>query len=336
MDNELKHALKARFDRLKPGEDGWAVLADAGVLGLPFAEAHGGLELPPTAGFAVLEVLGSRALALPYLECVLLAGGLIDKAGGALAEHWLPQVAEGRACLALAWLDGAEPLRADEDADGWRLRGAKLLAIGAEQADLLVVTAKTEQGTAAFALPPSAVSSLRGYPTIDGRQAADLWFDGVHIEHAARLTVSADDIAAMQDLAVAAIATEAAAIMARLVTDTRDYCRQREQFDQPIAAFQVIQHRLVDMHIEARRAAASAAMAADALDLSGSERARAISAANVTIADAGRFVGQQAVQLHGGMGMTDELIVSSLFKRLTVIESEFGTRDEHLARYMAA
>lgn len=336
MDSELKHALEARLDRLKPGDDGWAVLADAGVLGLPFAEAHGGVELPATAGFAVLEVLGSRAVALPYLECVLLAGGLLDKAGGALAEQWLLQVAEGGARLALAWLDGAEPLRAHEDADGWRLRGSKLLAVGAEQAELLVVTAETAQGQAAFALPLSAVSSLRGYPTIDGRQAADLWFDGVQVEPGARLNVSADDIAAMHDFAVAAIAAEAAAIMARLVTDTRDYCRQREQFEQPIAAFQVIQHRLVDMHIEARRAAAAAAMAADALDLSGSERARAISAAKVTIADAGRFVGQQAVQLHGGMGMTDELVVSALFKRLTVIESEFGTRDEHLARYMAA
>lgn len=336
MDSELKHALEARLDRLKPGDDGWAVLADAGVLGLPFAEAHGGVELPATAGFAVLEVLGSRAVALPYLECVLLAGGLLDKAGGALAEQWLLQVAEGGARLALAWLDGAEPLRAHEDADGWRLRGSKLLAVGAEQAELLVVTAETAQGQAAFALPLSAVSSLRGYPTIDGRQAADLWFDGVQVEPGARLNVSADDIAAMHDFAVAAIAAEAAAIMARLVTDTRDYCRQREQFEQPIAAFRVIQHRLVDMHIEARRAAAAAAMAADALDLSGSERARAISAAKVTIADAGRFVGQQAVQLHGGMGMTDELVVSALFKRLTVIESEFGTRDEHLARYMAA
>lgn len=335
MDSELKQALEARFDRMKPGEDGWAILADAGVLGLPFAEAHGGLALPPTTGFAVLEVLGPRALAQPYLESVLLAGGLLDRAGGALAEHWLPQVAEGSARLALAWLDGTEPVRATEDADGWRLRGAKLLAIDAERADLLVVTAETADGPAAFALSPSAVSSLRGYPTIDGRQAADLWFNGVPVDRAARLDLGAADIAATLDLAVAAIAAEAAAIMARLVTDTRDYCRQREQFDQPIASFQVIQHRLVDMHIEARRAEAAAAMARDALDLPPPERARAISAAKVTIADTGRFVGQQAVQLHGGMGMTEELPISALFKQLTVIEGEFGSRDDHLARYMA-
>jgi alkylation response protein AidB-like acyl-CoA dehydrogenase len=123
--------------------------------------------------------------------------------------------------------------------------------------------------------------------------------------------------------------------MARLVSDTRDYCVQREQFGKAISSFQVVQHRLVDMHIEARRAAAAAALAADALDLDPPERAKVISAAKVTIADAGRFVGQNAVQLHGGMGMTEELPVSALFKRLTVIESEFGTRDEHLARYMA-
>lgn len=123
--------------------------------------------------------------------------------------------------------------------------------------------------------------------------------------------------------------------MARLLTDTRDYCLQRRQFDQAIAGFQVIQHRLVDMHIAARQAAAAAAMAAGARDLAPHDRARAISAAKVTIADAGRFVCQQAVQLHGGMGMTDALAVSALFKRPTVIDSEFGTRGDHLASYMA-
>ncbi len=334
MDMELKEALGARFDRMKPGDDGWRVLADAGVLGLPFAEAHGGLGLAPRDGFAVLEVLGPRAVALPYLESTLLAGTLLDRAGGGVAAHWLPRVAAGEAKLAFAPFDDREPARAGIDAAGWRLSGGKLLTIGAAEADAVIVTARTDDGPAAFLVPRAALA-MKAYPTIDGRRAADLLLDDVTVPGDARLSVEAEDIAEMLDLGAAAIATEASAIMARLVTDTRDYCVQRAQFGKAISSFQVVQHRLVDMHIEAKRAAAAAALAADALDLAPPDRAKAISTAKVTIADAGRFVGQNAVQLHGGMGMTEELPVSALFKRLTVIESEFGTRDEHLARYMA-
>lgn len=334
MDSELKDALGTRFNRLKAGEDGWQALAEAGVLGLPFAEAHGGLGLAPRDGFAVLEVLGPKAIALPYLECVLLAGTLLDRAGGDAAAHWLPRVAAGEAKLAFAWIDDREPARAEIDVAGWRLSGGKLLAIGAAEADAVIVTARADDGPAAFLIAREALA-MKAYPTIDGRRAADLLLDDVTVGSDARLAVEPEDIADILDLGAAAIAAEAAAIMTRLVTDTRDYCVQREQFGKAISGFQVVQHRLVDMHIEARRAGAAAALAADALDLDTSERARAISAAKVTIADAGRFVGQNAVQLHGGMGMTEELPVSALFKRLTVIESEFGTRDEHLARYMA-
>lgn len=330
---ELHDALAARFDRLKAGHDGWAALADAGVLGLPFAEANGGLGLLPREGFAVLEVLGPRATALPYLECVLLAGVLLDRAGGETAAHWLPRVAAGEAKLAFAALDDREPARAVVEAAGWRLSGGKLLSVGAAEADAVIVTAETDDGPAAFLIAREALA-MKAYPTIDGRRAADLLLDDVTVPSEARLAIEAEDIADILDLGAAAIAAEAAAIMTRLVADTRDYCVQRAQFGKAIASFQVVQHRLVDMHIEARRAAAGASLAADALDLDASERARAISAAKVTIADAGRFVGQNAVQLHGGVGMTEELAISALFKRLTVIESEYGTRDAHLARYM--
>jgi alkylation response protein AidB-like acyl-CoA dehydrogenase len=331
---ELKDALGARLDRLKPGEDRWQTLADAGVLGLPFAEAHGGLGLAVRDGFAVLETLGERAVALPYLECVLLAGVLLDRAGGPHAAALLPRVVRGEAKLALAWLDDKEAAHADPDSTGWRLTGGKLLAIGGAEAEALVVTANTADGLAAFLLPRDAVA-MKAYPTIDGRRAADILLDDVALPATARLNLNPDEVAEIFDIGAAAIAAEAAAIMARLVTDTRDYCRQREQFGQAISSFQAVQHRLVDMHIEARRASAAAALAADALDHDPAERAQAISAAKVTIADAGRFIGQNAVQLHGGMGMTEELAVSALFKRLTVIESEFGTRDAHLARYMS-
>jgi alkylation response protein AidB-like acyl-CoA dehydrogenase len=334
MSSELKDALEARFARLKPHSDGWQALAEAGVLGLPFAETHGGLGLSASEGFAVLEVIGPAALPLPYLECVLLAGTLLDLAGGEAAARWLPRVAAGEAKLAFAWIDDREPARAVIDAAGWRLSGGKLLAVGAAEADAVIVTAATDDGMAAFLIAREALA-MKAYPTIDGRRAADLLLDDTTVPNEARLAIEPEDIDDILDTGTAAVAAEAAAIMARLVADTRDYAVQREQFGQSLSSFQVVQHRLVDMHIEARRAAAAAAIAADALRLDAAERSKAISAAKVTIADAGRFVGQNAVQLHGGMGMTEELPVSALFKRLTVIESEFGTRDDHLARYMA-
>ena len=281
-----------------------------------------------------MEVIGARAFPLPYLECVLLAGSLLDRAGGEAAARWLPRVATGEAKLAFAWIDDREPARAAIDAAGWRLSGGKLLTIGAAEADAIIVTAETDDGPAAFLIAREALA-MKAYPTIDGRRAADLLLDDMIIANEARLAIGPEDIDDILDIGAAAIAAEAAAIMERLVADTRDYAAQREQFGQSLSRFQVVQHRLVDMHIEARRAAAAAALAADALGLDAAERSKAISAAKVTIADAGRFVGQNAVQLHGGMGMTEELPVSALFKRLTVIESEFGTRDEHLARYMA-
>lgn len=325
---QLRQALEARLDRLRPGEDVWQALAEAGVLGIPFAEQHGGLGLRPRDAFAVLEVLGQRAIAVPYLENVLLAGLLLKRAGGAHAAMWLPRIASGAARVALAWLG-------DVQIDGWTLNGRKLLAMGASQADAIIVTAQNGDQAKAFLLTPDQCV-LKDYPTIDGKRAADVTLDDVTVSADAELAIDQPLLNEIFDTAAAAIAAEAAAIMARLVADTRDYCKQREQFGQAISDFQVVQHRLVDMHIETRRAEAATALAVDALDLPPADRAKAISAARVTIADAGRFVGQNAVQLHGGMGMTEELIVSALFKRLTVIESEFGTRDDHLARYMAS
>lgn len=313
---------------MRPGEDVWQALAEAGVLGIPFAEEYGGLGFQPRDAFPVLEVLGQRAIAVPYLENVLMAGLLIERAGGAQAAAWLPRIASGEARVALAWLG-------DVHADGWTLNGRKLLAIGAGQADAIVVTTQHGDQAKAFLLTPDQCA-LKDYPTIDGKRAADVTLDGVEVSADAELAIDQALLDALFDTASAATTAEAAAIMARLVSDTRDYCKQREQFGQAISDFQVVQHRLVDMHIETRRAEAAAALAADALDLPSADRAKAISAAKVTVADTGRFVGQNAVQLHGGMGMTEELIVSALFKRLTVIESEFGTRDDHLARYMAS
>ena len=171
------------------------------------------------------------------------------------------------------------------------------------------------------------------YPTIDGRMAADLRF----CEHQCR--VLAEDCSVLLeetlDAALACTAIEAAACMRRLVHDTANHVRQREQFGQPIGRFQAVQHRLVDMHIAAQRAGAIARRALAACANRSDRRAALASAAKATVAEAGRFVGQQAVQLHGAMGMTDELPVGRYFKRLTVIEQQLGDRDTHVARFVS-
>lgn len=332
--DDLRDALGARLDAAG-GQDVQALLAEAGVLGLPFAEAHGGLGLDVRAGFAVLEVLGPRAIASGYLESVLLAGALVDRAGGESTLLVLPELSVGAATLAFACTDDPRaPLRATQGAEGWVLDGRKIVVIDGADSDHVVALASVGGEAAAF-LVPQGVAEVQRYPTIDGRVAADLNFHHVALPWSARLSVAAEDIARTLDVGVAGVAAEAAAIMARLVADTRDYLVERRQFGQPIASFQAVQHRLVDMLIESRRAAAAARLAAAALDLPAPERGTRISAAKVTIADAARFVGQNAVQLHGGMGMTEELPVSALFKRLTVIEGEFGSRDAHLLRFMA-
>lgn len=327
--------LSARLDRLTNSEDGWMALVDAGVLGIPFTETHGGLNLDPRDAFPVLEVLGERAMTLPFLETVLMSGLLIQKAGGTHADFWLPHIVSGKARLATAWIDDEKaPTVAVPEGDGWRITGRKLLSVCAAQADAIIVITHYDDDIAVFIISPDKVN-LQNYPTIDGRNAADLHFKEFLITENQRLDLNQSTFTEILDIGTAAIVAEASAIMARLVTDTRDYCKQREQFGQPIASLQVIQHRLVDMHIAARQAAAAANLAANALSLDHDTRNKAISAAKVTVADTARFIGQNAVQLHGGMGMTEELIIAALFKRLMVIESEFGSRDDHLVRYLA-
>jgi len=330
----LKRALQSRLDAAADG-DCWPLLAEAGVLGLPFREEHGGLGLDVRDGFAVLEVLGASARPGAYLETVLLAGRLLDLAGDEAAARLLPEVAAGKRKIALADVDDPRlPLRAQADADGWVLDGRKIIVIAGAEAGHVLALADAAGESAAFLLSRDMLE-CKSLTTIDGRPAADLRFMQLRLPRAARLAVTADEIERTQDVGAAAVAAEAAAIMLRLVRDTRDYLAQRQQFDQPIASFQAVQHRLVDMHIESRRAVAAAALARNALDLDARARAAAVSAAKVTIVDTARFVGRNAVQLHGGMGMTEELPVSALFRRLTVIESEFGSRDAHLLRYMA-
>lgn len=327
-------ALRATLDRhLATAADPWAALQAAGVTGLIVPEEHGGLGLPVGAAAPVFDALGAHGVATPFLETSVIAPYLLRAARSEAGDDALRAIAAG-GIVAVAGLDPSlrRSVRATAAGDRWRLDGQALLVLDGATADHLLVAAQVDDGkTVVLLVSGNEGPAAAPYPTIDGRTAADLRFEGV-----AATVLIADAEAALEDardIALAGLAAEAGGLMKRLVTDTVAYTKDREQFGQPIARFQVIQHRLVDMHIQARRAGAIAARAMEAIDGDRVVRARLASAAKVTVADAGRFVGQNAVQLHGGMGMTRELHVSRCFKRLTVIEHELGSADQHRTRY---
>lgn len=319
---QLKDALLGRLSTVNSGE-AWRELHAAGVTGLRVPEGQGGLGLAFADAEPVLEVLGELCLPTPFLETSVIAAGLLE--GAETSHALLDEMARSGAIVAVAGLEGADAISAVAGSDGWRLNGEAKVVVDALAARALLVI--TDVGV--FQVDPSAVGiSTRPVATIDGRMAADITFVDV-----AGSSPLQSDLNRVRDESVAALCIEAAGLMRRLVRDTVEYAKQRQQFGQPLAQFQVVQHRLVDMNIQARRATAIARRAVAAIDGHAAARARLVSAAKVTICRAGRFVGQNAVQLHGGMGMTEELPIGRCFKRLTVIEGQLGGVDHHLQRF---
>ena len=205
----------------------------------------------------------------------------------------------------------------------------------------LLVTARTadSEGISLFLVDLDRAGpglDIHGYRTVDDRRAADLVIDGLRLPAHALLGEEGQAWASLdqaRDEGAAAICAEAVGCMRKVLADTVEYCKQRRQFGQPIGSFQVLQHRMVDMYMELEQAVAAVYLAVLNLDAEPAIRARAVSAAKATIGRAARFVGQNAVQLHGGMGMTEELAIGHYFKRLTAIQYEFGSTDHHVARY---
>lgn len=331
----------------------WRAFADdLGILGATLPETVGGLGGGATELMIITEALGHALVIEPFIDTVVLAGGLLQRAGGPRAEALLQRIAAGDAVVAVAaeepasagtWHDVSTTAR--RDGDHWVLDGAKIAVSSAPIAGHLLVTARTAgaqrdtTGLSLFLLDFDAaaaglgVESLR---TIDDRRAADLAFEGVRLPADALLGDEGQAWPALEhtlDEATAAIVSEAVGCLRRVLADTVDYTKQRQQFGQPISGFQALQHRMVDMYLEVEQAVAAQHLAIMKLDAGPIERSRAISAAKATVARAARFVGQSAVQLHGAMGMTEELAIGHYFKRLTAIEYQFGTRDRHLARY---
>lgn len=337
--------------------DLWLVFAhDLGILGAALPESVGGSGGGPVETMVIAEQLGHAHVAEPYVDTVVLGGSLLRHAGGDRATEVLVGLVGGTARPAPALLEPGSGHTAHDvsttarrGGDGWVLSGAKTVVAGAPQATHLLVTARTAgerrdlDGISLFLVPFDAAAPPAGVRvdpvrTIDGRRAADLVFDEVRLPADALLGAEGaawDGVACALDEAIAAVAAEAVGCMRKVLADTVEYTRNRRQFGQPIAAFQVLQHRMVDMYIEVEQSVAAVYLATLRLGAGPVERARAVSAAKVTIGRAARMVGQNAVQLHGGMGMTQELAIGRYFTRLTAIEYEFGSADQHLARYAA-
>ncbi|MCY4318601.1 MAG: acyl-CoA dehydrogenase family protein [Alphaproteobacteria bacterium] len=330
----------------------WTRFAELGWLGIPFPEEYGGLGMSGVETMVVMEAIGSGLVAEPYLSTVILGGGAVSAAGSdAQKDEILPAIAEGRCKLAFAFAERQArynlqdvEMRAVAENGNYRLSGTKSVVFGAPTADRFVVSARTGGGSrdaagiTLFLVAADAPGlSVRSYPTADGLRAGEVMLDNTPAEGVLGEVDSAlTTIEEVVDRAIAAVAAEAVGLMGALNDMTLEYLKTREQFGQPIGRFQVLQHRMVDMFIAHEEAKSMAMMAAMRIDEDDpGVRKKAMSATKVQIGKSARFIGQQSIQLHGGIGMTDEYAAGHYFKRLTMIDRSFGDSDYHLRRYAA-
>jgi alkylation response protein AidB-like acyl-CoA dehydrogenase len=323
----------------------WATLAELGLLGIPFAPEDGGFGGGAVDLMAVMEAFGDALVVEPFLP-TLMGARLVALAGnGEQRERDLAPVIAGEKKMAFAYLEpeGRDDvshvaLEAHREGGGYRLDGRKAAVLHAQAADRIVVTARTAQGLALFVVARDAPGvRLEARRTFDEMRVADIDFADVRVDAAARL--GNEDalplVESVVDFATALVCAEAVGAIKSANDATLEYLKTRKQFGVPIGAFQALQHRMVDMvvHYEQARSMASLACAKVDSERDAGERARVVSAAKIRIGDACRHVSQEAVQLHGGMGMTDELKVSHTFRRLTVIGQQFGDVQYHLDRF---
>ena len=333
----------------------WAQYAEMGLLGLPFAEADGGFGGGPVDTLIVMQSLG-QALALePYLATVVLCGGLLRDAGSPQqrAAH-LAAIAAGERTLAFAHSEAdarfdlaCVATTARPDGAGWVIQGAKRFVLSGDSADALIVSARTSgatgdrEGLSLFLVDATAAGvSRRGYAMQDHSRAADISLNAVHVRTDALIGSAGAALPSIEravDQAVAALCAESIGVMERAHALTVDYLKLRKQFGVAIGSFQALQHRAVDMLVaieQARSMALYATMMCSEPD--SAARSSATSAAKVQIGRSARFVGQEAIQLHGGIGMTEECQAGHYFRRLSVIETLFGDTPHHLGRVARA
>ena len=362
--NSVQSLLSDKYDfdtrrKIVKSADGWspevwALFAEMGLLAAPFTEEQGGFGGGAIETMIVMEEMGRNLVVEPYLETVVLAGGFLREGANAeqQAAH-IPGIVDGSTIWTFAY---AEPqgrynladltTTAKKDGDGYTINGYKAVVLGAPWAQKFIVTARTSggqrdrDGVSVFIVDKSAAGvSTRDYPTVDGRRASEVTFENVKVGIDALIGTEGKGLALVEkvtDQAIAALSAEAVGCMGELNKATVEYCKTRKQFGVPIGKFQVLQHRMVDMFMAYEQSVSMTYMVNLKLGEDEAERIKAAAGAKVQIGKAGRFVGQQSVQLHGGMGMTDELNVGHYFKRLTMIDTQFGNIDHQLKRYSTA
>lgn len=318
----------------------WTQFAEMGWLGLPFAEEDGGLGMGAVEVSLLMEAFGKSLVTEPYLASVILAGGLVSALGSSeqRAELIAPLI-EGKRKLAFAHVDRA-PSHARKQGQGYVISGAKTAVLAGPMADVILVAAALPSGgTGVFAVPKTASGvTIRPYRTVDGGRAADIEFTDAMVPASALLGGNEDAdgaIARTIERAIVAASSDAVGAIAAMVTATVDYTKTRVQFGQPLAKFQVLSHRMVDMKVREEEARASCLFATLSLDGPVANRTRAVSGAKAKIGRNGRFVAQNAIQTHGAIGTTDELALGAYAKRVMAYEMIFGSTREHLRRYAA-
>tara|TARA_Y100000052_G_scaffold27601_2_gene37426 strand:+ start:5117 stop:6277 length:1161 start_codon:yes stop_codon:yes gene_type:complete len=329
----------------------WAQFAELGLLMAPFSEEDGGLGGNAVDAMVVMEEFGKGLVIEPYMPSVVLGGGFLKHGGSAAQkENHLASLMGGEEIFAFAYGEPTSRFNLNDvsttakaNGSSYVLNGHKCVVYGAPWATHLIVTARTSgdrfdtNGISVFIVDKSSQGiTTRDYPTMDGFRASEVYFENVEVsgdnmigEEGSALPL----IEKVTDEGIAAICAEACGAMEIANADTVEYAKARKQFNVPISSFQVLQHRMVDMFIEHQQSISMTYQVTLRLDEDDVTRKKAASAAKVQIGKSGRFVGQAATQIHGGMGVTDELRLGHYFKRMTLIDSQFGNVDHHLRRY---
>ncbi|CAN7717272.1 acyl-CoA dehydrogenase family protein [Neorhizobium sp. LjRoot104] len=347
--------LRERYDFEKRGkivgsETGfdagiWAEMADLGWLALPFAEENGGLGGGAVEISLIMEAIGRALVVEPYLASVILAGGLVEKLGseeqraeilgGLMAGTSRPALAHAERQMGFDL--GNIAATTVKKGEGFLISGEKTFVPGGSFADVFLVSARLEGAIKLFAVPADASGLTRTeVRLVDGSRASNLVLDNVSIPASALLDGAADTLAeieAAHDRANAAFASEAVGIMDALMDATVAYTRERVQFGKPLAAFQALQHRMAEMAVKCQEARASALLATLSVDAPRLMRIRGVSGARAKIGKVSRCVAQEAIQLHGAMGFSEEMPIGAWFRRLYAIENSLGTTADHLKRY---
>ncbi len=333
FDRRRQIAKADGFSREAYGE-----LADLGLSGLYVPESHGGLDMGPIEGMVVMQELGRGLVLEPLAQTLMTSAVLNAWAPDALKSQWLPRLAAGEALVVLAHQTRAARYRLDlctteakETSGAWTLSGTQSLVPVGDKADAFLVPAMAAGKQALFLVERSAQGvSTRGYGTQDGGRAAE-----VHLDKAAASLVTMEGLAALEhaiDVGIAATCAEAVGVMDKTVSITVDYMNQRKQFGVLISSFQALRHRMADVKMQLELARSMSYYASLKLNVAPEERRAAMARAKYQLGQSMRFVGQQCIQLHGGIGVTDEYLVSHYFKKLTQLEMSFGDSLHHLGQ----